>query len=316
MGNYARDHHDPDSPTARLPEGLSPSGYDADREVYTYRDAKDGGIWESLPGNKYGKLTQVSGPGFRPKVTEREQAMFARDLQKQTHEPKDTPDKDEDRDVIRKERRRERALKREQRAKESEAKHDGDQWKGGAAGVGSATSPEVRKGSPTRKHRVHGDVSPGSSRSSLTSSNGGNNPSPTQSKTNTQSHSRNHSQDSTHSKPSSLRRTTPNSSLRSSRNTQARQSHNHDTDSFDEPPPPYLKPSRRFTSFGQLDPQHVSRPRRATTASTSVEDSSNPASSVASGLGKISRAVSLRVGKGLRSGLEKGFGSKDKPPNN
>ena len=36
-------------------------GYDADSQTYTFRDT-DGSIWESSPGNYYGRLTQIEGP--------------------------------------------------------------------------------------------------------------------------------------------------------------------------------------------------------------------------------------------------------------
>ena len=35
-------------------------GYDADTQTYTFRDS-DGSHWESAPGNRYGRLTQISG---------------------------------------------------------------------------------------------------------------------------------------------------------------------------------------------------------------------------------------------------------------
>jgi hypothetical protein len=37
-------------------------GYDADSQTYTFEDTADGSIWESLPGNRYGELRQISGP--------------------------------------------------------------------------------------------------------------------------------------------------------------------------------------------------------------------------------------------------------------
>ncbi|KAF7545359.1 hypothetical protein G7Z17_g9223 [Cylindrodendrum hubeiense] len=48
-----------DTDEERLPEGMSRVGYDADTQVYTFRDA-DGSYWESAPGNQYGRLTKVS----------------------------------------------------------------------------------------------------------------------------------------------------------------------------------------------------------------------------------------------------------------
>jgi hypothetical protein len=50
-----------DTDEERLPEGMTRIGYDADEEVYTFRDT-DGSIWESAPGNQYGRLTRVSRP--------------------------------------------------------------------------------------------------------------------------------------------------------------------------------------------------------------------------------------------------------------
>ncbi|KAI0014994.1 carbohydrate-binding module family 50 protein [Xylariomycetidae sp. FL0641] len=50
-----------DTDEERLPEGMQRIGYDADEETYTFRDT-DGSIWESAPGNKYGRLHRVSGP--------------------------------------------------------------------------------------------------------------------------------------------------------------------------------------------------------------------------------------------------------------
>ncbi|KAM0201517.1 hypothetical protein ACHAQI_011208 [Fusarium lateritium] len=41
-----------------LPEGMEKVGYDADEQIYTYKDA-DGTLWKSEPGNQYGRLTQV-----------------------------------------------------------------------------------------------------------------------------------------------------------------------------------------------------------------------------------------------------------------
>lgn len=47
-----------DTDEERLPEGMTRVGYDADTEVYTFQDS-DGSLWESAPGCRYGKLTQV-----------------------------------------------------------------------------------------------------------------------------------------------------------------------------------------------------------------------------------------------------------------
>lgn len=50
---------DYDSDQERLPEGMIRVGYDADTEVYTFRDA-DGSLWEGPPGCQYGHLTKVA----------------------------------------------------------------------------------------------------------------------------------------------------------------------------------------------------------------------------------------------------------------
>lgn len=54
MGRWS--HLDTDE--ERLPEGMSRVGYDADTQVYTYRDAA-GEYWEGAPGVQYGKLFRV-----------------------------------------------------------------------------------------------------------------------------------------------------------------------------------------------------------------------------------------------------------------
>ncbi|KAL2164019.1 hypothetical protein VTH06DRAFT_3233 [Thermothelomyces fergusii] len=50
-----------DSDDERLPEGMVRVGYDADTQVYTYRDS-DGSYWEGAPGARYGKLHRVRPP--------------------------------------------------------------------------------------------------------------------------------------------------------------------------------------------------------------------------------------------------------------
>lgn len=47
-----------DNENGRLPDGMSRVGYDADTQIYTFRDS-DGSYWESAPGCEYGLLTQV-----------------------------------------------------------------------------------------------------------------------------------------------------------------------------------------------------------------------------------------------------------------
>ncbi|KAL2128354.1 hypothetical protein VTI74DRAFT_9295 [Chaetomium olivicolor] len=54
MGRWS--HLDTDE--ERLPEGMTRVGYDADTQVYTYRDS-DGSYWEGAPGCQYGKLHRV-----------------------------------------------------------------------------------------------------------------------------------------------------------------------------------------------------------------------------------------------------------------
>ena len=48
-----------DSDEDRLPSGMTRVGYDADTQVYTYRDSDDGSYWEGAPGCRYGKLHRV-----------------------------------------------------------------------------------------------------------------------------------------------------------------------------------------------------------------------------------------------------------------
>ncbi|KAK4232884.1 hypothetical protein C8A03DRAFT_39462 [Achaetomium macrosporum] len=54
MGRWS--HLDTDE--ERLPEGMTRVGYDADTQIYTYRDS-DGSYWEGAPGVRYGKLHRV-----------------------------------------------------------------------------------------------------------------------------------------------------------------------------------------------------------------------------------------------------------------
>ncbi|KAI9896491.1 hypothetical protein N3K66_008663 [Trichothecium roseum] len=64
-----------DSDEERLPEGMVRVGYDADEEVYTFQDT-DGSLWESAPGNQYGRLTRVSGPRHSTDVDDSNDAEF------------------------------------------------------------------------------------------------------------------------------------------------------------------------------------------------------------------------------------------------
>jgi hypothetical protein len=56
MGRWSR-YTDTDA--GHLPHGMEPMGYDADAEVYLYRD-KDGSVWASASGNRYGNLSLVT----------------------------------------------------------------------------------------------------------------------------------------------------------------------------------------------------------------------------------------------------------------
>lgn len=47
-----------DTDEERLPDGMTRIGYDADEQVYTFRDS-DGSLWESAPGCEYGQLTRA-----------------------------------------------------------------------------------------------------------------------------------------------------------------------------------------------------------------------------------------------------------------
>lgn len=50
-----------DTDKERLPEGMTRIGYDADTQVYTFRDAT-GSLWRGAPGCRYGKLFRVEPP--------------------------------------------------------------------------------------------------------------------------------------------------------------------------------------------------------------------------------------------------------------
>lgn len=51
--------YDYDTDDERLPEGMVRVGYDADTQVYTFRDT-DGSLWEGPPGCQYGRMTKVT----------------------------------------------------------------------------------------------------------------------------------------------------------------------------------------------------------------------------------------------------------------
>jgi len=58
-----------DSDRERLPSGMRRIAYDADTQVYTYRD-RDGSLWEGAPGSTYGTLWPVRDQAPRlPSVT-------------------------------------------------------------------------------------------------------------------------------------------------------------------------------------------------------------------------------------------------------
>lgn len=56
-----------DSDEDRLPSGMTRIGYDADTQIYTYRDS-DGSHWEGAPGCQYGKLHRVRPAPRLPSV--------------------------------------------------------------------------------------------------------------------------------------------------------------------------------------------------------------------------------------------------------
>ncbi|GAB1320053.1 hypothetical protein MFIFM68171_10263 [Madurella fahalii] len=57
-----------DSDEERLPDGMIRVGYDADTQVYTYRDS-DGSYWEGAPGCRHGRLQRVSTAAPLPSIT-------------------------------------------------------------------------------------------------------------------------------------------------------------------------------------------------------------------------------------------------------
>lgn len=54
----ARSHRSPED------DGMQRIGYDADTQIYTFRDAGDGTLWESEPGSRLGRL-HPRGSGWR-----------------------------------------------------------------------------------------------------------------------------------------------------------------------------------------------------------------------------------------------------------
>ncbi|KAK5660604.1 hypothetical protein OQA88_13167 [Cercophora sp. LCS_1] len=75
MGRWA--HLDTDQ--ERLPEGMTRIAYDADTQIYTFRDV-DGSLWESAPGVKYGVLHRVKAtpklPAFEGEIVEGEEPAY------------------------------------------------------------------------------------------------------------------------------------------------------------------------------------------------------------------------------------------------
>lgn len=57
-----------DGDNSRLPDGMTRVAYDADTQIYTFRDAADGSLWESPPGCEYGHMTRVAGAPKLPSV--------------------------------------------------------------------------------------------------------------------------------------------------------------------------------------------------------------------------------------------------------
>src|SRR4051794_29206954 len=54
-----------DGPEAHLPHGMRHVGYDADAETHQYLD-RDGSLWQSAPGNRYGRLRLVRRGAAEP----------------------------------------------------------------------------------------------------------------------------------------------------------------------------------------------------------------------------------------------------------
>ncbi|OAQ74196.1 peptidoglycan-binding LysM domain-containing protein [Pochonia chlamydosporia 170] len=67
-----------DTDEERLPEGMTRVGYDADTQVYTFKDA-DGSYWESAPGCQYGQLTRV-GDGHPDDASDTEPFLSHNDM--------------------------------------------------------------------------------------------------------------------------------------------------------------------------------------------------------------------------------------------
>ncbi|KAH6849661.1 hypothetical protein B0I37DRAFT_369511 [Chaetomium sp. MPI-CAGE-AT-0009] len=88
MGRWS--HLDTDE--ERLPEGMTRIGYDADTQVYTYRDT-DGSHWEGAPGVQYGKLYRVRPAPALPSVRVT-QSLDPRTYVLHDYDPSDSGDSD------------------------------------------------------------------------------------------------------------------------------------------------------------------------------------------------------------------------------
>lgn len=60
-----------DTDEERLPDGMTRVGYDADTQVYTFRDT-DGSLWEGPPGCQYGRMTKVADAPKRSSDSDRD----------------------------------------------------------------------------------------------------------------------------------------------------------------------------------------------------------------------------------------------------
>ncbi|SPO03161.1 uncharacterized protein DNG_05843 [Cephalotrichum gorgonifer] len=101
-----------DTDEERLPEGMKRVGYDADTQVYTYRDT-DGSYWEGAPGVRYGKLFRV-----RSAATPLESVTINQDIEGDEPEPElkegdwDPGNNDDDNDGAAVPRRRDSLVRR------------------------------------------------------------------------------------------------------------------------------------------------------------------------------------------------------------
>ena len=96
MGRWS--HLDTDE--ERLPEGMTRIGYDADTQIYTFRDS-DGSTWESAPGNQYGKLFRVKTPPAAPSPRDTFSFPLGHGIEEEDddyrlHDPDEPTDSDDD----------------------------------------------------------------------------------------------------------------------------------------------------------------------------------------------------------------------------